>query len=41
MASHRLRVRYRERLREEISRALADPAEIDDEINDLLSALSI
>jgi RNA polymerase sigma-70 factor (ECF subfamily) len=39
MAAHRLRVRYRERLREEIARTVADPAEIDDEIGTLISAL--
>jgi RNA polymerase sigma-70 factor (ECF subfamily) len=40
MAAHRLRARYRERLREEIARTVADPAEIDAEIRDLLAALA-
>jgi RNA polymerase sigma-70 factor (ECF subfamily) len=40
MAAHRLRARYRERLRDEIARTVADPAEIDDENSELLSALS-
>jgi RNA polymerase sigma factor (sigma-70 family) len=40
MAAHRLRARYRERLREEISRTVADPSEIDTEIRDLLAALA-
>jgi RNA polymerase sigma factor (sigma-70 family) len=39
MAVHRLRARYRERLREEIARTVADPSEIDGEIRDLLAAL--
>jgi RNA polymerase sigma-70 factor (ECF subfamily) len=39
MAAHRLRARYRERFREEISRTVADPAEIDAEIRDLLATL--
>jgi RNA polymerase sigma factor (sigma-70 family) len=39
MAAHRLRARYRERLREEIARTVADPSEIDAEIRDLLAAL--
>jgi DNA-directed RNA polymerase specialized sigma24 family protein len=41
MAAHRLRARYRERLRDEIARTVADPAEIDDEIRALLGALAI
>ena len=40
MAAHRLRARYRERLREEIARTVADPSEIDSEIRDLLAALA-
>ena len=36
---HRLRQRYRHVLREEISQTVADPAEIDDEIRHLFSAL--
>ena len=39
MAAHRLRMRYRERLREEIARTVADPSEIDAEIHALLAAL--
>jgi DNA-directed RNA polymerase specialized sigma24 family protein len=39
MAAHRLRARYGERLREEISRTVADPSEIDAEIQALLSVL--
>lgn len=39
MASHRLRARYRERLREEIARTVADPSQIDDEIRALLAVL--
>jgi RNA polymerase sigma-70 factor (ECF subfamily) len=40
MAAHRLRMRYRERLRDEIARTVADPAEIDAEIQALLVTLS-
>jgi DNA-directed RNA polymerase specialized sigma24 family protein len=40
VAAHRLRRRYRELLREEVGRTLADPAEIDEEIRDLFAALS-
>jgi len=40
MAAHRLRARYRERLRDEIARTVADPSEIDDEIRALLEALA-
>jgi hypothetical protein len=39
MAAHRLRARYCERLREEIARTVADPAEVDDEIKSLLRSL--
>ena len=39
MAAHRLRARYRERLREEIAWTVADPADVDDEITPLLSSL--
>jgi RNA polymerase sigma-70 factor (ECF subfamily) len=39
MAAHRLRMRYRERLREEIARTVADPSEIDAEIQALLANL--
>jgi len=39
VAVHRLRRRYRGVLREEIAQTVADPAEIDDEIHQLFSAL--
>jgi RNA polymerase sigma-70 factor (ECF subfamily) len=39
VAVHRLRQRYRGVLRDEISQTVADPAEIDDEIRQLFSAL--
>jgi RNA polymerase sigma factor (sigma-70 family) len=39
MAAHRLRARYRERLRDEIARTVADPSEIDAEVRALLDAL--
>ena len=39
MAAYRLRARYRERLREEIARTVADPADIDDEIRSLLGSV--
>ena len=39
MAVHRLRQRYRETLREEISRMVPEPDEVDDEVNSLLAAL--
>jgi RNA polymerase sigma-70 factor (ECF subfamily) len=39
MTAHRLRMRYRERLREEIARTVADPSEIDGEIQALLATL--
>jgi RNA polymerase sigma-70 factor (ECF subfamily) len=41
MAAHRLRARYRERLRDEIARTVADPSEIDDEIKELLDVLAL
>ena len=40
VAAHRLRSRYRQLLREEVGRTVADPGEIDEEIADLLRALS-
>ena len=40
VAVHRLRTRYRERVREEIAHTVADPAEVDDEIRYLLTVLS-
>jgi RNA polymerase sigma-70 factor (ECF subfamily) len=39
MAAHRLRGRYRDRLRAEIARTVADPSEIDTEIQALLAVL--
>jgi DNA-directed RNA polymerase specialized sigma24 family protein len=39
VAAHRLRVRYRELLREEVGRTTDDPAGVDDEIAGLLAAL--
>ncbi len=41
MAAHRLRARYRQRLRDEIGRTVADEAEIDDEIGALMTALAM
>jgi RNA polymerase sigma-70 factor (ECF subfamily) len=40
VAAHRLRLRYRELLRDEIGQTLADPAEVDDEIRALFAALA-
>lgn len=40
VALHRLRRRYGELLRAEIARTLDDPAEVDDELHDLLAALA-
>ncbi len=40
VASHRLRARYRELLREEVGRTTADPSEVDQEIAGLLVALA-
>jgi RNA polymerase sigma-70 factor (ECF subfamily) len=39
MATHRLRARDRQRLREAIARTVADPSEIDAEVRDLLATL--
>ena len=39
VAAHRLRKRYRALLREEIAQTVSDPALIDEEMCDLLSAL--
>ena len=39
VAVHRLRQRYRDRIREVIGRTVADPADVDDEIRDLFAAL--
>jgi RNA polymerase sigma factor (sigma-70 family) len=40
VAAHRFRGRYRQILREEVARTVADPAEVDAEIADLLKALA-
>ncbi len=40
MTVHRLRARYREVLRPEIAPTVADPADIDAEIRELIAALS-
>jgi len=40
MAVHRLRKRYRELLRQEISQTVSDPAEIDDELRQLFTVLA-
>jgi RNA polymerase sigma factor (sigma-70 family) len=40
VAAHRLRRRYRDLLRDELAQTVADPADIDDEINWLFQALS-
>ena len=39
VAVHRLRQRYRDRIREVIGRTVANPADVDDEIRDLFAAL--
>jgi DNA-directed RNA polymerase specialized sigma24 family protein len=38
-AAHRLRVRYREIIREEVARTLDDPADLDEEIRSLFAAI--
>lgn len=40
VAAHRFRGRYRQILREEVARTVADPAEVDAELADLLKALA-
>ena len=40
VTAHRLRLRYRERLREEIAQTVSDPTEVDDEIRNLMDSLS-
>jgi RNA polymerase sigma-70 factor (ECF subfamily) len=40
VAMHRLRQRYRERIREVIGRTVANPADIDEEVRDLFAALA-
>jgi RNA polymerase sigma-70 factor (ECF subfamily) len=39
VAAHRLRKRYRDLIRKEIGRTVADPGQVDEEINDLFRAL--
>ena len=39
VAVHRLRRRYRQLLRAEISKTVAEPSDVDDEIRSLFSAL--
>lgn len=40
VAVHRLRKRYRELLRDEVAQTLTDPAQVDEELQSLLAALS-
>jgi len=40
VAAHRMRARFREILREEVGRTVADPGEVDQEIRDLFQAVS-
>jgi RNA polymerase sigma-70 factor (ECF subfamily) len=40
VAAHRLRGRYRELLREEVARTVADPADVDAELADLIATLT-
>ena len=40
-AAHRLRSRYRDVLREEVGRTVADPAEVDAELDDLINSLAV
>jgi hypothetical protein len=39
-AARRMRLRYRELLREEVARTTADPDDVDEEIGELMIALS-
>jgi RNA polymerase sigma-70 factor (ECF subfamily) len=39
-AVHRIRVRYREVLRDEIAQTVTDPAAVDDELRHLISVLA-
>jgi RNA polymerase sigma-70 factor (ECF subfamily) len=39
-AMHRLRTRYRERLRREVAQTVAEPGEVDEELRDLISVVS-
>jgi RNA polymerase sigma-70 factor (ECF subfamily) len=41
VSAHRLRVRYRELLREEVARTTDDPSAVDDEIGALLTAMAV
>jgi RNA polymerase sigma-70 factor (ECF subfamily) len=41
VAAHRLRVRYRELLREEVGRTVVDPAEVDAELSELINSLAM
>jgi RNA polymerase sigma-70 factor (ECF subfamily) len=40
VAAHRMRSRYRELLREEVARTVADPGEVEAELAELLAALA-
>ncbi len=40
VAVHRLRARYREILRDEVAQTVADPAEVNEELRDLFTAIS-
>jgi DNA-directed RNA polymerase specialized sigma24 family protein len=40
VAAHRFRARYRELLREEVARTVADPADIDSELAELIAAVA-
>jgi RNA polymerase sigma-70 factor (ECF subfamily) len=40
VAAHRLRIRYRNLLREEVARTLNDPEALEDEIRDLFAAFT-
>ena len=39
-AMHRLRTRYRERLRREVAQTVAEPGEVDEELRYLISVVS-
>ena len=41
VAVHRLRRRYRELLRQEISQTLSDPAQVEEEMRTLLTAFAV
>jgi RNA polymerase sigma-70 factor (ECF subfamily) len=40
VAAHRLRQRYRELIRSEVAQTVTDDKEVDEELRDLMSALS-